>query len=225
VIRPGRHAAGGAVGPPPARVGSRELHRRNPGAQKIGVEADDHVGAIEAILRQAARAVLPGLSVEDGRRGNRIIGDVPGIGKSAHEIGQHRGGSGTGDRRRQHADGAAVLTRPLECGENVAIDVGPSRRLAGADRLRQALAVVEPEDRGLADRAGRAAGQRMIRVAFDLDRPSVAGRDQQSAPRFAAAAGGGVGQRPAGHHAFGLPEVGEVLDFGAATARDRQRAE
>ena len=52
--------------------------------------------------------------------------------------------------------------------------------------------VVERQDGCLADRAGAAAEQRRLAVAFDLDRPAVARLDQQAAAGRAAAAGRGV---------------------------------
>ena len=44
-----------SLDPPPARVAARELHRRDPRAEEIGVEADDDVGLIEAVVRHHAR--------------------------------------------------------------------------------------------------------------------------------------------------------------------------
>ena len=47
------------------RIAARVLDRRDPGAQEIGVEADDDVGLIEVVLRHQARAVRPRVRVED----------------------------------------------------------------------------------------------------------------------------------------------------------------
>ena len=138
------------------------------------------------------------VGVEHRRRRNRIVGDVPRVRESAQEFGDERGGRRAGDRRRQDPDGAALLPDSAERRGDLLVDIGPRASLTAVGRVRQPLAVIETQNRCLAHGACRAARQRVIGIAFDLERPAVTGGDEQSAARLAGAARRSVEQRPAG---------------------------
>ena len=214
----------GVADPALAGIAARVLERRDPGAQEIGVEADDDVGLVEVILRHQARAVRLRVRLEHGRRRNRIVGDVPGVGESAEKVRDDGRGGRARDRRRQNPDRAAFLLDPRERRRDLHVDVGPGRALAAFGRIRQAQAVVQTKNRRLTDGARRAARERMIRIAFDLDRPAVASGDEQPAACLARAARRRIEQGPARDDAFRLLDVRNGVDFRRAARARRDRA-
>ena len=171
------------------------------------------------ILRHQPRAVRLCMRVEHGRRRNRVVRHVPGVGEAAQKVRDHGRGGRARDRRRENVNGAAALLDLRERRRDLHVDVGPHRALPGLGRICQALAVVQPENRRLPHGARRAARERMIRIALDLDRPSVAIGDEQPAARLARSAGRRIEQRAARQQAFRLLHVRKGVDLRGTTAR------
>src|SRR5215471_12636115 len=87
------------------------------------------------------------------------------------------------------------------------VHVGPRGRLAGSQRLLQAEAVVQAENRSLTHRACGAAGYRLVGVALQLNRATILDLRQKAAARRAGATGRSIILRPARHHIFRLDKV------------------
>src|SRR5262249_17334145 len=125
------------------------------------------------------------------------------------------------DGAGQEPDALAPLR---EAHEDLLVDALPVERAARRHRRREPLAVVDAEQRRLADGADAAARERMLGVALDLERPAVARLHQETAAGAAAAAGGRVPERVTRGDPLGLREHRDQLLLRASRARGQGAA-
>ena len=122
VIRHGRRVA---VDLAARRVAARELDRRDPRAEEIGVEADDDVGAIEAVARERADAVRRQVGVEHGGHRNGVVRHVTRVLESRQKLPDERHRRRTGLGVGEEPDAAALLLDPIQRRDDLCIDGRP----------------------------------------------------------------------------------------------------
>ena len=154
-------------------------------------------------MRQHTHAVCLLVRVKNGRCRQGVVHDVTRIGKLRQEA-VDRGLLGrTGDGFAQIPDGPSGA----QPRKDLPIHVRPCGRFAARQRLLQAEAVVQAENGCLPHRTRRAAGDRLVGVAFELDWAAVPYFRQQAAARRTGAAGRRIVLRPSRHYVFRLDEV------------------
>src|SRR5581483_3257515 len=87
------------------------------------------------------------------------------------------------------------------------VDLWPCGTFTARQRIVQPQAVVQPENRRLADRACGSAADRLVRVAFELDRTAVPHLYQQPAAGSATGTRRSVVLWASGNQAFRLDEI------------------
>src|SRR5450759_4668347 len=187
-------------------VSGRVFHGRNPGTQEVRVEAGDDIGLREKIARQHSRAVSLPVSVQDWRSGQGIVDDVARVREALQEAAYLRVQNRAGDSLRQYSDRALLFSKAVEGRGDLRIDIQPGGILSARHRLLKAQAVIQPEDRGLADNAKATARHRVFRVSLQLDGPAIAALGKQPAGCTAPAADAGVVIRTPRRDAFRLAQ-------------------
>ena len=200
-------------------VRARERDRRDPRAQEVGVDAHDQARAVEAVRRHGRHAVRRGVRVRYRVGRERVVAHARGRRVGAKEAPDRRLLGGAHARGRDQADRPALGREPRERAADRRVLRGPRRLAAAGGGTPGARGVVEREHGGLPGRADAAPGQRVQRIALDLDGAPVARLDQQPAGRGARAAGGRVEGRHARRHLLGLDQVRDDLLDGRAAAR------
>ena len=170
----------GLLGTPPRREVARVAQRARSAAEEVGVERQDDVGLLEAVLR------VDVLAERQLRAGARVLaaGRIPLMpfrGREAREqLADLRRQRRRVDRLGQDAE-AGALERLLRRQRRA--DRAEKRRprtdLAEVGQRLRAIGIVEAEDRGLREDVGRAEAARVQRVALDLGRPPFVALDEQ----------------------------------------------
>jgi len=205
--------AAGAIRP-------RELDGRDPRAEEVGVERNDDLGAIQPISRDRAHPEQFLVRVEQGRRGKRIDHHVTRSGERREELVDRSAFGRAMQRSGQEAHLAAALPDRAEVLNDLLVDRLPGTRVAGDVRPVQTVRVVQPEHVRLPRSAETAAGHRVARIAFDLDRPPVAALREHAAARVATATQRGVPVGAARRHLGRFVEKrNRVIGPAARTAR------
>ena len=208
---------GGILGPPPRAEVTRVAKSRWSASENVGIEREDDVGAIQAVLRvdvlaerelcAAARVLAAGripLMPGGGREACQEVADLRGQCRRAHRLGQDAE-AGAGERllsREHRAD------RP-EKG-------GPRPDLADVGERLRPIRIVEAEHRGLRERIGCAEATGMERIALDLRGTALVALDEQPGRDAAQRHRGRVEERSAGNELLGLADVRHDL-FGRLT--------
>jgi hypothetical protein len=199
------------------------------GVEEIALDGEDRLRRIElqhGVDRAAERQRRAGAHIVAG------LG-VPAVpaqrGKALAERGELRGEGRRGGGAAEEAEplaaalGEFVRAQRQRLGEGA----GGGDAALPQDR-RRAVRVVEVENAGLREDAGRAEARRVLRIALDLDRPSHL-VDEQDPRRVAVAGeGGGEGARQAGDDARRRLDIGHRLvrrrrRSAAGDAAERQR--
>ena len=193
------------VSAPPAafRESAPVLDRRQPGFQEIRAERDDQVRAREIVVRNRPAAERRQSGGPQRLMRERLVADPPradGLGPALYQPVER-----AAEQRRDDGDPARPRF-PQLLGEHLPgvqpVDwlqhalSGRGIRLPPAERTAEAVGVVQALQRRLAADAQAAAVQRMLRVAFDLDRATLARAHQHPAAGGAFAAHRRV---PGGH--------------------------
>ena len=199
------------------RIVVRELHGRQPGAEEVGLDADDGACTSEAIVRDGVHPERARRRAAEREGRHRVVGHVseavPGT-----PLHKETAGRRTDERARQQGDPLARRGGLREPRLDARVQLFPRRRLSLPHRALQSRTVIERQHRRLPHRAGAAAEQRRLAVAFDLDRPAVPRLDQEAAGRAAAAACRRVPVRDAGRHFLRLVQERDGLLHAAAGA-------
>jgi hypothetical protein len=198
------------------------------GADEVGVERQDHVSAIEPVLRVhvfAKREFRAGTCAVAARR----IPLMPFRGRvSSQHIANLRG-----ERRRVDRLGEDAQPRAFERRlrrqriANRTQERRPRPDLAEVGQRLRPVRIVEPENRRLREHVARAEAARMQRIPLDLGRAAFVTLDQQSRRDAAERHRRGEEQRFAGNEVFGLADVRndllQRLSRARRDARERQR--
>src|ERR1019366_3107708 len=94
----------------------------------------------------------------------------------------------TGDGIRQKTNRLSLAPDDVESRPNVLVHAGPSGSFAIFQRMLQPLTIVKPKDGGLTGGTQTSQREGMVRVAFQLDGPTVAILHQDAAAGLAGAA-------------------------------------
>ncbi len=168
--------------------GRGELHRRQPGTQEVAAERDDQAGQVEAVAGREGHPVRQAVGAGDRAVRERIVHHVPAAeGRQELRDGgpQQRAGDGAGQERYPGPRSEASEPRPQRL-----VTLLPGGRLTVHKRRRQALGVIGAEDTGLTHRAEPPPRDRVIGIAFQLERPAIDAFDAQTATGRAGLAGG-----------------------------------
>ena len=185
------------------------------GAEQIGIEGQDDVGAFDVILR------IDVLAQGDLRPETGVVpaGRVPLVPSRERQPSQQilnlRRQRRRIDRFGEDAHAGALQ---WELGDerraHRAQKRGPRADFADVRQGPHAMGIVEPEDRGLREHVSRPQARRMHRIAFDLGRPPFVALDQQARRRSADAHRRREEERFAQDQFFGLFDVGDDLSSG-----------
>src|SRR5207244_4023955 len=93
---------------------------------------------------------------------------------------------------------AAERLAGAQSGVDVAREAAPGAGAAVPGERLRTRRIVEAEHGGLAERVGRAEARRVVRIAFDLRRPSEMALGEHAQRITGMGQGGGEEQRPAG---------------------------
>ena len=204
-------------------AGEPDLVRPRP--ERIGADAQDHLGPVEARKRAQWTAegefgAALGIPVIDG------LVHVPcGLRQGAQQpldlACQRRRGDAAGDEME------AAPPHALDGRERPA--QGPLEHVPGGDAVDplghrpRAVGIVEVEDRGFREQVGRAEAAGMQRIALDLDRPPVHRDGVHAAGPAAQRQGRRVARGNAGQKLLGGADIGhDLLDRpGAAAGSER----
>ena len=209
--------------PAPFGEARRELDRRDPRGQLVGFERSRRLRTVELIAGKRAHAVGGEMRVEDGRRGQRVVDDVPTVLERSEEARDRGRFARAVPRSGQDADSPALLAHGVERRADRRIGLAPSGRQRPAARTREPLGIVEGEEIGLPDGAKAALGRRVPRQPFELDRPAVLAGRQHSAPRGTGVANGRDAVGPSRDDAFVAVRRDDQLRSGRPRAAFDQR--
>jgi len=180
------------------------------GAQEVGVEREDDVGAIEAVLAVdvVAEGELRARASVVAARGIPLMPIRRRV--AAEEIGNLIGERWRADRLGEEAK-ASPLERLLcvQHRANRAEESRPRPNLAERHERLRSIGIVQAEDGRLREDVGRAQAARVPWVAFHLGRPSLVAFDQQAGRDAAERHRRRKEQRPARNHLLGLTDEGD----------------
>ena len=153
---------------------SGELHRRQPGPEKVGLQRDDDARPVEAEMRDDGGAEGEPVRLAQRRQRHRVVDDVP----EAREARSKSASTARVDGLLIVGDSStiarAVSAAAAEHRRDVPIDLGPRHRVAparpGRAAARRRTATARRPDR---PRTSRRRQRRRL-VALDLDRTPVA---------------------------------------------------
>src|SRR5690606_13823752 len=111
----------------------------------------------EAISREDAAAVGLVVCVEDGRAGEGVAGDVPGVIEGGEEAVDGCQRRGAGDGSCEEPNFASFAADGVESAGDGGVDLGPGGGAAVVAGVGEAVAVVDAEDGSLADGAESAS--------------------------------------------------------------------
>ena len=172
--RSGRRAAG--FDPAPGRA---DLLR--PGIEEITVERHDGVGLREIPLRlKRLPECLHGAGIHRGATCGRVDVPVHLRHRALHapDFGDQAGrGHRSGQQPKPLTAGGLQGAEPTDHGGSERVPVAWVRQMGHRGRT---IGIVQTKHRGLCKDVGAATAPGMIRVAFDLDRAAVDGRDQHA---------------------------------------------
>jgi hypothetical protein len=212
---------------PARREGARIPQRPGAAAQEVGVEGEDDVRVLNAVLRldELAEGELRAQACVVAARGIPLV--PPGGRQPPEQLLQLRRQRRGADRLRQNAESGA-LQRLLshQCGAQRADERRPRTDLAQVRHRTRTIRIVQAEDRRLREHVAGAEAVRVERIALDLRGAAFVTLDQQTRSDTADGHRCGVVQRPAGHHFLGLPHVGhDCLERLAGAGGDAGEAE
>jgi hypothetical protein len=197
-----------ALDAPPRRERARVLQAAVAGAEKVGVEREDDVRALDGVLRidvlaECEPAALPGVVAPEWLPLHPL-----GLRQPAEQLVHLRAQRGRGDGLAEDTE-ARPLHRLLRRDDAAHRgDEGvESPDVAKVRDRRRAIRVVEVEDRGLREDVGGAAARGMIRVAFDLRRAALVALHEEADARSRKRHRRRVEERLAGDELLGLAHV------------------
>ena len=106
--------------------------------------------------------------------------DVACVRETPQEPIQERAGRGTQTGPAEEPDRSFLLADLAQLPSDGPVHIGPIRLLTELERVLQPLLVIQSQKGRLPSRTEPTARQGMIRVAFELDGPTVAGLDEQA---------------------------------------------
>ena len=118
---------------------------------------------------------------------------------------------------------AAVLFDCRELLSDGFVDLFPGGGLRSNQWLPQTFRVVQTEDHAVGQCAETAAGERMIGISFELDRPAITHLHERAARRAATATNRSKPTRHTGSEFNWLLQIRNDLLLGRATTTQRQR--
>ena len=125
-------------------------------------------------MREQTSPVGKGVCLQNCGAGTWIVNHVACVGERVQELAHQGPGAGANTRTGQETHGTFLLADGFQPANQVLVNLLPFNRLAFRQGLVQSLLVVQPQERGLPGCTEAAAGQRMFRVAFELDRTTIA---------------------------------------------------
>ena len=191
---------------------AHEAQARRVRGDEVGLEAQDDVGLVEAVLR------LDRLAEGEDRARARVVaaGRLPAHPLRLREAGEGarhlRGESGRGDAAGEEAQARApsglLLVERLPQGGP---EVAPGPVLPHVEDGLRPVRVVEAQHVGLAEDVRRAQARRVVGVALDLGRPPLVALHEDPARVAIVARGGGEEEGPAQDELLRLPHVRQDL--------------
>jgi hypothetical protein len=209
---------------------AHETKARGMARHEIGLEAQDDVGVLEAVLGLHRFAESQGRARADVV----AIGGLPAHPLRLRQLGPE-GLSLGGEGGRSHPPGenpetgAARLAQRLERLAKGRSEGAPRALLTQVADGPGTVRVVQAEDVGLSEDVGRAEALRVVGVSLDLRRPPLVALHEDAPGVAVVGRGGGKEQRTARHHVLGLSHVGEnrllrLLRTGGEAGESQRRA-
>ncbi len=199
----------------PAGELAHEPQARGEPRDEVGLEAQDHVGTVEAVLR------LERLAEREQRARARVVASrrlpaQPLRRREGREHGLHLRREGRrGAAAGQEAQPCPAL--PLLLGERLAqrrAEVAPGPLLPQVQHGLRTVGVVEAEHVRLSEDVGASQARRVVGVAFDLGRPPLVALDQDAARVAVVAGRRREEERAARDELLRLPHVRQDLLLG-----------